>query len=521
MSGIGGRITDRNVTEYLTANKKKYEDLLNEIADLANKIMARPEIQGRVYRFYTRSDKQSGNIFKDVWKIVEKVNMGREKNPNFGISQLGDIIGATIVVVYPSDRELVRKFIDDEISLDRLFSHIDTKDNDNNLLFFGEEKKNGGYYAHHYQLEVGNRSSLPHLRNARCELQIKTVLHDAWGAKTHDLTYKRAGALDARVSKQVEVLGDVLAGIDQQSELLKHIIEGRWALDDRKAKHAKLSLVKRTLIHDNPVKQSEYMQLRKEIITGAAWLTNCPAHDQRLHTLITKLDHFTEGGRYDHSICQLFCLLAQSVGTPGLASLAIDRANSWLFEAASALERMHALRFLSLAHFSFGNKVDAVKRCQEAVEEFERSRPQLETLPEGEGDRCEIEMRNSLAYYLADLADSDAGQKMGAKELAVTQLETTKKVAGRLRDATPEKCLSPVMEAMLMDTEGAVRIACAPDAPGVREGMRFCKEALDLLKRQPGSEEQEFEAFYELHEMRAFQKILDLEQGDLGLSRVT
>ena len=212
-------------------------------------------------------------------------------------------------------------------------SHSNTVATSQSNEFFGEEKRSRGYYAHHYQLEVGDNSSLPRLKNARCELQIKTVLHDAWGAKTHDLTYKRAGALDARMNRQVEVLGDVLAGLDQQSELLRHIIEGRWALDERKARVAKSALLKKTLSDEDPSRQAGYLALRQRIIDSESWLANKPTQDPDLQQLILDLDSFCDRGNYDHSICQLFCLLAQFARTVDLGKLAIDRVNSWLFRA--------------------------------------------------------------------------------------------------------------------------------------------------------------------------------------------
>jgi ppGpp synthetase/RelA/SpoT-type nucleotidyltranferase len=510
MNASPPKITDRQIVDYLSANTKKYQDLLEEIVKLARHVAEHPDTNGRVYRIYTRADKQTGNIFKEVWKIAEKCNGIMAENNGFQISQLGDIIGATIVVVYPSDIDVVRRIIDGNISEKRFRSHTNTSAANGRDGFLGEEKKSGGYYAHHYQLEVDDNLMLPHLKNARCELQIKTVLHDAWGAKTHDLTYKRAGALDSRMNRQVEVLGDVLAGIDQQSELLRHIIEGRWAFDTRKSSVAKRALLKKTLTHEDPSRQDGYLALRQRIIDGEAWLANKPTHDIQLQNLISELDRFSVGGRYNHSICQLFCLLAQYVGTVGMGKLAIDRVNSWKFQTTSSLERSRALRFLALAHFNFGDKVEAVRQCQEAIDEWHHN--PITGLSTDLQNTTEIEMRNSLAYCLADLADSDAGIKMQAKERAARHLQEAKRTAELVQE------LPLLTRAMLIDTEGAVNIASAANAAGVREGLQLCKGALDLLKELPGDEAQEFGAFYELHEMRAFQRILDLEQG-IGASR--
>ena len=128
-----------------------------------------------------------------------------------------------------------------------------------------------------------------------------------------------------------------------------------------------------------------------------------------------------------------------------------------------------------------------------------------------------METRNSLAYYFADLAESDAGQKMRAKERALEHLAETKQIAERLASCAPGQEMPTATQAMLLDTEGAVKIACAIDIQGVRAGLILCKNAADLMRGSlPESEAQEFGAFFELHEIRAFQRILDFEQG-LGL----
>jgi hypothetical protein len=433
---------------------------------------------------------------------------------------LGDIIGATIAVVYPSDIKVVRQIIDEQICATKFKSHSNTLATTEQAAFFGDAKQNGGYYAHHYQLEIDYNLMRPQLMNARCELQIKTVLHDAWGAKTHDLTYKRAGALDKRLTRQAEVLGDVLAGIDQQSELLRYIIEGRWALDDRKSKSAKGDLLKRTLEYGDPIRQDLYLGLRSKIITSEVALKNKPTQDPDLQSMISSLDEFSVERRYDHSICQLFCLLAHCVGTEGMGKLAVDRAKSWLYQSTSTLERLSAIRFLALANFSFGDKIEAVTQCDRAVREFRQHYHQLTEMTAEQKDIFEMETRNSLAYYLADLSESDAGQKMQAKERALNHLQEAMQIAERL--CTSEQKISERTRAMLMDTEGAVKIACATDLGGIRDGLRLCKDALDLMKKNvTAGEDQEFAAFFELHEIRAFQRILDFEQGLGSLGRPT
>jgi ppGpp synthetase/RelA/SpoT-type nucleotidyltranferase len=163
-------INEKNAIEYLNSMRQKYERVLEQLQKDVRTLSKEPSVNGPIYRIYTRADKQSGNIFKDVWKIVDKVNAARQMNPGFQIWQLHDIIGATVVVTYPSDIQVVREYIDKAIKANIFISHAN-KSVHGVFCFYGEEKQNRGYYAHHYQLEYTRAE----LRRAICELQINGV----------------------------------------------------------------------------------------------------------------------------------------------------------------------------------------------------------------------------------------------------------------------------------------------------------------------------------------------------------
>ena len=50
-------------------------------------------------------------------------------NPSFQIWQLHDIIGATVVVTYPSDIQVVREYIDKAIKANIFISHANKSGN--------------------------------------------------------------------------------------------------------------------------------------------------------------------------------------------------------------------------------------------------------------------------------------------------------------------------------------------------------------------------------------------------------
>ncbi|MHC4342640.1 MAG: RelA/SpoT domain-containing protein, partial [Planctomycetota bacterium] len=169
-------VSEQQAEEFLAINSGKYEALTASLYELFDRIFDTLDAEGRIYRIYSRSDKQRGKIFKDAWKIQYKINKARRKNNSLKIEEIGDIIGMTIVVPYPSDQTFVREIIDSNIDDGKILSFTKTKRGGKEV--HGEPKGERGYHAHHYELGLPH----PDVQDARCEVQVKTLLHDAWAA---------------------------------------------------------------------------------------------------------------------------------------------------------------------------------------------------------------------------------------------------------------------------------------------------------------------------------------------------
>ena len=162
---------------------------------------------------YSRGDKQeNGEILKSFPKIAIALAKQRRSRPDASILTVEDIIGLTIVVYYPDEAALVLERLRAHAGL-----HVVNPSTD-------APKITNGYYAHH----VVMRSNDPRHYNAHCEVQIKTMMHDAWAAKMHDLVYKPQGHTDKRLSTMMNVFGEALQSIETQSELLRNLIHERW-----------------------------------------------------------------------------------------------------------------------------------------------------------------------------------------------------------------------------------------------------------------------------------------------------
>ena len=138
----------------------RYKEVSEKVlAHLAN-LETSSRYRDHVYRIYTRADKQQGRFLKEVWKIA--ATMAKHGYEN--LWDVHDVIGMTVVVPYPSDIDVVREFI-------TAHSTAGT------WQIYKEKRKDmHGYYAYHFVVTL--RETV--LSSIKCEIQIKTVLQDAW-----------------------------------------------------------------------------------------------------------------------------------------------------------------------------------------------------------------------------------------------------------------------------------------------------------------------------------------------------
>lgn len=160
------------VTRFLSDPRKRpYAALLDRVAASCNAARNRlgPNVVSRVYG---RGDKQGGDLFKSPSKIASKLARKRCGGVPCMPREITDIVGLTVVVQYPDQ---VRKLIAEV-----------TADLDPHGIRAGKIGKveKPGYFATHADLVSSNAVH----GGLACQLQVKTMLHDAWSAKMRDLT---------------------------------------------------------------------------------------------------------------------------------------------------------------------------------------------------------------------------------------------------------------------------------------------------------------------------------------------
>lgn len=198
------------VSSYMTEERvNRYTGFCTAVVDQCDSIKQElgPNVVSRVY---SRLDKQGGAQLKSSLKIAKKVMERRAEGLDFNPCDVTDIVGATIVVQYPDQINQVIGKLRERVNADDITMKV-------------EVIERPGYYATHVDLY-----SVLDFRAAYCELQIKTMLHDSWSAKMHDLNYKPQGSLDNRLDRLMSSLGSTLQAIEVQSETLRNLIQERW-----------------------------------------------------------------------------------------------------------------------------------------------------------------------------------------------------------------------------------------------------------------------------------------------------
>ncbi|HHT9127124.1 MAG TPA: GTP pyrophosphokinase [Candidatus Brocadiia bacterium] len=165
--------SEENLSEYAAKYRElrpRYEKLANEIHFAINEKLEseRIPIAPVTYRA------------KDVEKFLEKSVRKSYKDP---LKETEDLAGVRVVCLYESDLQKVGEIIRSE------FTVIKEEDKRDGL---GTDKM--GYQDKQFIVELGNGYSGPHydgLHGLKCEIQVRTVLQDAWAIISHHLEYKK------------------------------------------------------------------------------------------------------------------------------------------------------------------------------------------------------------------------------------------------------------------------------------------------------------------------------------------
>ena len=158
-------------------------------------------------------------------------------------NEIMDMAGVRIVTYLLQDVPSVQKIVEEQFNVRR-------EDSQDKLELLGANKI--GYLSVHYIVTIKdeNRSSAPpEYLDKKCEVQIRTVLEDAWAQIFHDRQYK-SESLTA-TSDKLERRTNLIAG---SLELLDHVIDelvGEYDRDQQERNGKLLAIMDKPITREN------------------------------------------------------------------------------------------------------------------------------------------------------------------------------------------------------------------------------------------------------------------------------
>jgi ppGpp synthetase/RelA/SpoT-type nucleotidyltranferase len=147
---------------------------------------------------------------KTVKSFAEKVWRKRYKDP---MTEMSDLAGVRVVYLYRSSRKAIEEVIEVECDI---VEKVDKVAEDEPTRF--------GYGALHYLVRVGRKSSgarYDDLKALICEVQVRTVLQDAWAIIDHHLNYKKESDVPRLLRRKLNALAGLFETADDQFDRIR------------------------------------------------------------------------------------------------------------------------------------------------------------------------------------------------------------------------------------------------------------------------------------------------------------
>lgn len=492
------------VRVFLGRERPRYQRLVDRLKNDLKALAATPSSRSRIASVYSRSD-MGGDELKNPWTICSKVNsirlggtdaLGRPRKPetSFLIRDLWDIVGVTVVCIFPSDIFEVRELLRDKI--------VSGKYEEQHGRELGEMLELSGYRGIHY---VIHPTDDPNLKDIWCEVQIKSMSSNAWTLKTHDLTYKPRGEIGDVFRRQMRIIGEQLQQIDEQSEIIKEAISRAWQHDTRRQA---VALVHGERLHSTWPSDPEVcwasLMLKQNILTDKPIGSEDLARCLRLVDTLERSKNFEAIARL-----QMMLTVVSDAVTSNDVLHAIQR---WKTVTESSQEYGRAWLIQGMVHFIFGNIEDAIEAVESNLE------PGV-ILPNSLLARTHY----NLAYLYIVSIHTKQGNDFGAKRKALDNLEKARQFTQRIdeKNGDPADILDKLrMQCRVNDAAGYFDVICGESEDEIKAGLAKCRDSLNA-----SPEPDVARRYFEVHERVAWQRIIDLnsaiaDNGHIKLTRI-
>jgi len=184
-----------------------YIDVVNEVVQVLMKCITKNEI--KIHSLDSRE-----HIIKTFESFCKKIVRKQIQNNHF--EAIEDIAGVRVICHYRSDLERLGTAIFENFDVIR----VDTSRTRSETPF--------GYSSDHYIVRPPKECKLTRynkIKDLKCEIQVRTILMDAWASVSHHLDYKQQIDIPRELRTDFNALAGLFYVVDTHFELFKEGIE--------------------------------------------------------------------------------------------------------------------------------------------------------------------------------------------------------------------------------------------------------------------------------------------------------
>jgi ppGpp synthetase/RelA/SpoT-type nucleotidyltranferase len=185
--------------EFYESRKGRFEDVCTEVTYALKK-----ELENRGIKYHSVTSR-----VKTMSSFIEKI--GRKSYGDF-TTQTTDLAGIRVVCLFMMDLERVNE------AISSLFTVVSMEDKVQQ-----GKAETFGYMSHHYICKLSSDHTGPrynHIQDLVFEVQVRTILMDAWANVSHYLSYKNEDSVPGDLVKDFSALSGLLYVADRQFEAL-------------------------------------------------------------------------------------------------------------------------------------------------------------------------------------------------------------------------------------------------------------------------------------------------------------
>ena len=172
-----------------------YKKLADEIAfslekRLREKAIPFAHVTHRTKKFDSLTEKLERKHYEDPW------------------TEVTDFAGVRVVFLYPTHRPQIESLVEKEFKIVEKVDKLAALD-DNQF----------GYGALHYIVRLSDATSgarYEDLKDLVCEIQVRTVMQDAWAIIDHHLVYKNEASTPSKLKRKLNIVSGMFENIDDQ-----------------------------------------------------------------------------------------------------------------------------------------------------------------------------------------------------------------------------------------------------------------------------------------------------------------